>query len=130
MESNQMMKQENQELRIAKNLLIDKVEEQDSEIQKKDTQIADLQEEMLQLKKQTQQYEQKQKKLDKKEKRKLLRESCNRFFDRIESVLYRCWMGAWIAVIGLLMTGFVTVMLNAELRNFFLEVLKNSVLGG
>lgn len=128
MESDQM--KENQELRIAKNLLIDKVEEQDSELQKKDTQIADLQEEMLRLKRQTQQYEQKQKKLDKKEKRKLLQESCNRFFDRIESILYRCWMGAWIAVIGLLMTGFVTVMLNAELRNFFLEVLKNSVLGG
>lgn len=127
MAADESMKQENVELRIAKNLLIDRVEEQDTELQKKDSQIASMQEEMLQLKKQAEQYEQTQKKMDRKEKRKMLRESLKQLRNKIEGVMYSA---AYVIFFFIFASIIGTIVLNAELRNAIWQVIKMYVLGG
>lgn len=105
-----------QELRISKNILIDKVEEQDKELQSKEARIADMESEMKQLQDKLDSQEKERRNEEKKERRRQIREAVNRFFDRAEGVLYRLWLGFWIVFIGAVLSLIATIMLNGELR--------------
>ena len=108
---------QNTELRISKNILIGKVEEQNKEIEDKNVRITCMENELQQLRSELKQKEREQKKADQKEKRRQIREGINRFFDHVEGALYRIWLSAWILIIGAALTMTATVLLNEELRN-------------
>lgn len=107
---------QNRELRVSKNMLIDRVEEQDRELQSKDTHIADMEQELLHLKSELRRKEKEQKKEDQREKNRRLKEKMDRFFDRVEGLLYRTWLGLWALFIIVVVSTWATIMLNEDLR--------------
>ncbi|MBO5094451.1 MAG: hypothetical protein J6C33_08860 [Lachnospiraceae bacterium] len=120
---------QNKELRISKNILIDKIETQNKEIRDKDEHITDMQKELLQLRSELEQKEKEQKKAEKKEKRRQIMEGINRFFDRVEGALYRVWLSVWIVIIGAALTLTATVLLNNDLRNSIFDLFNHYLAG-
>lgn len=113
---NEDLELQNRELRVSKNMLIDRVEEQDRELQSKDTHIADMEQELLHLKSELRRKEKEQKKEDQREKSRRLKEKIDHFFDRIEGVLYRTWLGFWALFMVVVVSTWATIMLNEDLR--------------
>ncbi len=113
---NSSLEQQNKELRISKNMLIDKVELQDKALRERDEHITSMENELQELQGQLARQEKVQKKADQKERRKRIRNGINRFLDRVEAALYRLWLGLWVVIVGLALSVTATIILNGELR--------------
>lgn len=107
---------QNRELRVSKNMLIDKVEEQEQELESKNTHIADMEQELLHLKSELRRKEKEQKKEDRQEKNRRLKEKIDRFFDRLEGFLFRTWLSFWALLIIVVVSTWATIMFNEDLR--------------
>lgn len=111
------LEQQNKELRISKNILIDRVEEQEKELLRREEELRHREEELSQLKGKLKSQEQEQRKIERKERRKRIKDMADGFFNRIEGILYRIWLGAWMLIIGVIVSLTATVLLNEQLRN-------------
>lgn len=106
---------QNRELRVSKNMLIDKVEEQEQELKSKNMHIADMEQELLHIKSELRRKEKEQKKEDQREKNRRLKEKIDRFFDRLEGFLYRTWLSFWVFFVALVVSAVATIMFNEGL---------------
>ncbi|WWR14737.1 hypothetical protein V1224_09485 [Lachnospiraceae bacterium JLR.KK008] len=107
---------QNRELRVSKNMLIDKVEEQEQELKSKNMHIADMEQELLHIKSELRRKEKEQKKEDQREKNRRLKEKIDRFFDRLEGFLFRTWLSFWALLIIVVVSTWATIMFNEDLR--------------
>lgn len=105
------LEKENRELRIAKNMLIDRVEAQERALQEQPGEKEPGRKALQHTGSQAQE-------AAGEEETGLMTAAgrSDRLFRRAEAVLYRIWVSFWMAAICILLSIAVTVMLNAELR--------------
>lgn len=108
------LERENKELRIAKNMLIDRVEATERELQEQARKLDEWEKEQKALRHNGQ--AQKAATEAGETEVKTTSGKSDRFFRRAEAVLYRIWVSFWTAVVCILLSISATVMLNAELR--------------
>lgn len=113
------LEKENRELRIAKNMLIDRVEAQERALQEQAGQPGEKEPDRKAL-----QHTGSQAQEAAGEETGLMTAAgkSDRLFRRAEAVLYRIWVSFWMAAICILLSIAVTVMLNAELREHIFGV--------
>ena len=110
------LERENRELRIAKNMLIDRVEAQERALQEKAGEKEPGRKALQHTGSQAQEAAGEETGL------MTAAGKSDRLFRRAEAVLYRIWVSFWMAAICILLSIAVTVMLNAELREHIFGV--------
>lgn len=113
------LEKENRELRIAKNMLIDRVEAQERALQEQAGQPGEKEPGRKALQHTGSQA---QEASGKETGLMTAAGRSDRLFRRAEAVLYRIWVSFWMAAICILLSIAVTVMLNAELREHIFGV--------